>query len=112
LSYIDRGIATAKRNAFWEVHDNVPDELLVDGCDYCEEGWANGPGLVYRCQCNPGKAGEPDTIRTEPYPIVYERPSLGQHTVTWLVILAGMAVAYVLFRMIIIDIHTLTQNAG
>ena len=31
----------------------VPDEELTAGCQYCEMGWATGPGLVYPCgNCN------------------------------------------------------------
>lgn len=31
----------------------VPDEQLTAGCQYCEMGWAAGPGLVYSCgNCN------------------------------------------------------------
>jgi hypothetical protein len=44
------------REAFWNV---VPDEYQTEGCDDCENGWAEGPGLIYRCQCNPGQPGDP-----------------------------------------------------
>jgi hypothetical protein len=57
---------------FDEVPYTVPGELLSAGCPYCTNGWANGPGLVYRCQCNPG---EPHTISV-PEPATPTQPSL------------------------------------
>lgn len=59
MSYLARAEATERRKAFWNIHDNVPVSMLSDGCDYCESGWANGPGVIYRCECNPG---DPDYI--------------------------------------------------
>jgi hypothetical protein len=106
LSYIDRGIATAKRNAFWEVHDHVPDECLAAGCDYCESGWAHGPGLVYRCQCNPGV---PDIINTEPYATVNRRPSLGERTVALCIFLGLALLALLAVRWMIADFTALVN---
>ena len=52
MCYLDRQIATSKREAEWEIDDNVPFERLTEGCKYCDRGWAHGPGIVYKCQCN------------------------------------------------------------
>jgi hypothetical protein len=30
----------------------VPNEELSNGCAYCYLGWAEGPGLIYKCECN------------------------------------------------------------
>lgn len=66
MSEIERGIATAKRERFWAIHDNVPGDQLTAGCQWCEAGWATGPGLVYRCDnCNPGTGDDPHTFHTE-----------------------------------------------
>lgn len=82
MSAHSRAIATAKRERFWSVHDNVPYDQLTAGCEWCESGWAEGPGLVYRCDnCNPGRDGDPHTFSTEP---VYEpRPSLWERLRAW-----------------------------
>jgi hypothetical protein len=62
MSAVERAVAAERRKAFWNVHDNVLPELMGKGCPYCVNGWVNGPGLVYRCQCNPGR---PLTIDVE-----------------------------------------------
>lgn len=62
MSAVERAIAEERRKAFWNIHDNVPPEQFNAGCAYCHHGWVNGPGLVYRCMCNPG---EPHTYDVE-----------------------------------------------
>lgn len=65
-----RATATAKRERFWNVFDHVPQDQQTGGCAYCEMGWAEGPGLVYRCgNCNPGKSGDPHTYATDNAPV-------------------------------------------
>jgi hypothetical protein len=59
MSAVERAVAAERRKAFWNIHDNVSPDQMSDGCPYCVNGWANGPGVVYRCLCNPG---EPNTI--------------------------------------------------
>lgn len=69
MSSDSRFFATIKREFEWSVLDNVPDSELADGCDYCYQGWAEGPGLVYRCGCNPGEiiyySTEPEYVKTD-----------------------------------------------
>ena len=43
---------------YQDVYSVVSADQLSAGCGYCAHGWAHGPGLVYRCACNPGT---PDT---------------------------------------------------
>lgn len=70
MSFNSRADATAKRERFWDVFDNVPVDMLTLGCEYCESGWAEGPGLVYRCDnCNPGQSGDPHTFSTTGDPV-------------------------------------------
>lgn len=38
-----------------DIYDIVPTGLLAEGCPWCHSGWAMGPGLAYRCECNPGE---------------------------------------------------------
>lgn len=75
MSSHSRAEATAMRERFWRIYDNVPDNQTTAGCTYCESGWAEGPGLVYRCDnCNPGKPGDPHTYSTEDKPPPPDRP--------------------------------------
>jgi hypothetical protein len=71
MSSASRFQATLKRKREWAVLDYVPTSELADGCDYCFQGWAEGPGLVYRCGCNPGEnhyySTEPEYVKTEGY---------------------------------------------
>jgi hypothetical protein len=67
MSEHDRWRAEDKRCRFWTVFDNVPEDQMTSGCEWCESGWAKGPGLVYRCDnCNPAKDGQPLTFSTKP----------------------------------------------
>ena len=54
MGWLSRAIATQKREAAWEVDDSVPDDRWTDGCDYCDRGWAHGPGFLYQCNDTEG----------------------------------------------------------
>ena len=54
MSWMERAIATDKRETAWEIDDHIPFGMQTEGCAYCYRGWAHDPGLLYNCSnCNP-----------------------------------------------------------